>query len=100
MAGTQAQGSAPARRRLEAERDRLEGVRAALAEDIDAEQQQVTGETSAAATHPADVGTELFEREKDLSILEQVESRLEDVERAVRRLREGTYGTCEVCGEP
>jgi RNA polymerase-binding protein DksA len=100
MAGTRTKGSAPTRQRLEAERDRLEGVRAALADDIDADHQQAAGESSAAATHPADVGTELFEREKDLSILEQVEARLEDVGRALRRLDEGTYGTCEVCGEP
>ena len=100
MAVTKAQGSAPAQRRLEAERDRLEGVRSALVEDVEGDQSQAASESSAAATHPADVGTELFEREKDLSILEQVEARLEDVDRALRRLQEGTYGTCEVCGKP
>ena len=34
------------------------------------------------------------------SILEQVESELADVEHALKRLDDGTYGVCEVCGEP
>lgn len=47
-----------------------------------------------------DLGTGTFERERDLSILEQVEAELADVEHALRRLDEGTYGTCEACGRP
>ncbi len=46
------------------------------------------------------MGTETFEREKDLSILENVESELADIEHALRRIAEGTYGTCEACGRP
>jgi RNA polymerase-binding transcription factor len=36
----------------------------------------------------------------DLSILDDLEIELRDVEHALHRLEEGTYGTCEVCGEP
>lgn len=50
--------------------------------------------------HQADMGTETFERERDLSILEQVEAELGDVEHALRRLDQGTYGTCDACGGP
>lgn len=38
------------------------------------------------------------ERVPDLSILASVEGELADVERALQRLDEGTYGTCQVCG--
>jgi DnaK suppressor protein len=34
------------------------------------------------------------------SILEQVEAELADVEHALKRLDDGTYGVCEACGEP
>jgi RNA polymerase-binding transcription factor DksA len=34
----------------------------------------------------------------DLTILTKVESELADVERALGRLDEGSYGTCHVCG--
>jgi DnaK suppressor protein len=36
----------------------------------------------------------------DLSILDDLESELRDVEHALARLEDGTYGICEVCGEP
>ncbi|MGQ0830857.1 MAG: TraR/DksA C4-type zinc finger protein [Microthrixaceae bacterium] len=39
------------------------------------------------------------ERAPDLTVLAAVEGELADVERALGRLDEGTYGTCEVCGE-
>jgi len=50
--------------------------------------------------HPADVGSETFDRERDLSILEQVEGELAEVERALGRLDAGSYGICEACGKP
>lgn len=36
----------------------------------------------------------------DLSILDDLEAELRDVEHALARLEEGTYGICEVCREP
>jgi RNA polymerase-binding transcription factor DksA len=36
----------------------------------------------------------------DLGVLDSAEGELEDVERALRRMDEGTYGTCEACGRP
>jgi RNA polymerase-binding transcription factor DksA len=90
-----------ARQRLAEERERLAGVRAAFDDEHfpDQSESDSVGEISSYDQHQADMGTETFEREKDLSILEQVESELADVEHALRRLDEGTYGTCEVCGK-
>ena len=42
----------------------------------------------------------MFEREKDLAILEQLERDLAEIEAALQRLDEGTYGVDEVTGEP
>ncbi len=91
-----------ARDRLEAERSRLDSVRASIAEDdIGGESETASiAELSSAAQHQADLGTETFEREKDLSVLEQVEIEMADVEHALQRLDDGTYGTCEACGQP
>jgi RNA polymerase-binding transcription factor DksA len=69
-------------------------------EGLDVAETDSLGELSALDQHPADIGTETFEREKDLSIIERVEAELADVEHALRRLDEGTYGTCEACGKP
>jgi DnaK suppressor protein len=91
-----------ARRRLAEERDRLAGVRATFDDEhlSDLSETESLGEISSYDQHQADMGTETFEREKDLSILEQIEAELADVEHAIRRLDAGDYGTCEVCGKP
>ena len=87
---------------LKDEHDRLEAVRAGFdAEHLhDESEDESQSELSHLAQHQADVATETFEREKDFSILEQVEAELADVQRALHRLDEGTYGRCEACHEP
>jgi len=89
-----------ARQRLADERARLAGVKSTFDDEglTDQSENESVGELSSYDQHQADMGTETFEREKDLSILEQVEAELADVEHALRRLDDGTYGTCEVCG--
>src|SRR5437660_5112729 len=91
-----------ARGHLDAERDRLEEVKESLQADglgTETESESLS-ELSDSDQHQADVGTETFDRERDFSILDQVEAELADVERALRRLDDGTYGRCEACGEP
>lgn len=91
-----------ARGHLEAERKRLQHVKDTIdGEGIhDAGEEDALSELSHVDQHPADVGSETFEREKEFSILERVEVELDDVERAIRRLEEGTYGICEACHQP
>ena len=91
-----------ARQRLEAERARLQDMRAGFDEEhlTDESENESVSELSSIDQHQADVGSETFEREKDLSILEQIDSELGDVEWALKRLDDGTYGTCEVDGKP
>lgn len=50
--------------------------------------------------HPGDVGTELFERSKDLALEDKAEHRLEEMELALLRIESGEYGFCTVCGAP
>jgi RNA polymerase-binding transcription factor DksA len=40
------------------------------------------------------------ERERELAVIARAQSDLADVDLALQRLDEGTYGTCEVCSEP
>jgi RNA polymerase-binding transcription factor DksA len=88
-----------ARKLLGGEHERLTGIRDGLADSIEGETEaESMAELSDNAQHQADVGTETFDRERDLSILEQVEAELADIEHALTRLDDGTYGRCEVCG--
>ncbi|MBB6454778.1 YteA family regulatory protein [Salirhabdus euzebyi] len=56
-------------------------------------------ELSSYDNHPADEGTALFEREKDIALNEHVEDELKDIKKAIQAIDKGTYGKCEVCGK-
>jgi DnaK suppressor protein len=47
-----------------------------------------------------DMSREIFNREMDATIAEQVEHRLELVDRALQKIEDGTYGLSDVSGEP
>ena len=40
------------------------------------------------------------ERSRLISVVKALRSSLQDVERALAKVRAGTYGTCELCGKP
>ncbi|MEV5750569.1 TraR/DksA C4-type zinc finger protein [Actinoallomurus sp. NPDC052308] len=50
--------------------------------------------------HDPEGATIAFERAQVESLLDQARRRLADLDQAVERLRDGTYGTCENCGGP
>jgi RNA polymerase-binding transcription factor DksA len=89
-----------ARRRLEAERARVSGLIHELHVDLDGETDSETSELADYDQHPADRGTDVFEREKDLSILDGLEAELAEIEAAIERIDQGTYGIDELTGEP
>jgi DnaK suppressor protein len=49
--------------------------------------------------HPADMATEMFEREMSETLTENVEELLHKVQRALARIEQGKYGLCEDCGK-
>jgi RNA polymerase-binding transcription factor DksA len=93
---------ATARKLLSEERARLERIREGVYGDLgdSAEEMTALAETSGVDQHPADVGSERFEREKDLSIIANLDAEIVDVDSALRRLESGAYGSCELCGRP
>ena len=88
--------AATARRLLVDELERLTRVRSDVAADC--AEDLADEELAHADQHPADLATELFEREKDLSMAAAVDAELRALRRAVAKLDEGRYGTCERCG--
>jgi DnaK suppressor protein len=43
--------------------------------------------------------TATYERERDFSLLENARDLLTQVDRALRKIEDGTYGVCESCGK-
>lgn len=89
-----------ARQLLTEERTRLQALLSRMDDTGDESQADSISELSTVDQHLADVGSETFERTKDLSVHEDVEGRLDDIARAFDKLESGTYGTCESCGKP
>lgn len=48
----------------------------------------------------ADSGAVAAEQGENRALVSQLEETLEDVERAIAKLDEGSYGRCEQCGQP
>ena len=92
---------AAARERLVRDRARIQHLIDDLrSEGLDQEESEQSGDLAHYGQHPADHASETFEREKDLAILERLETELAEIEAALQRLDEGTYGVDEVTGEP
>jgi RNA polymerase-binding transcription factor DksA len=56
-------------------------------------------EASAFGMHQADAGSTAYERDFALSILSQEQDALYEIEEAIKRIEQGTYGVCEMSGE-
>lgn len=59
---------------------------------------QSLAELSPIDQHQADVGSEVFEREKEFSLIARVNADLDEVGDAFDRLDRGEYGRCQTCG--
>jgi RNA polymerase-binding transcription factor DksA len=89
-----------ARERIMAEQERVEALARDLRTQLGQSESDEVSELADYDQHPADTASETFEREKDLSILEQLEAELAELEAALDRIERGTYGIDERTGEP
>ncbi len=55
------------------------------------------GNLSNMPIHMADLGTDNFEQEFTLSLLQNEEQLLEEIAAALERIKQGTFGRCEEC---
>lgn len=87
------------RKILEKERERLD-------QDTDRIEERITGADSAEGiseladydNHPGDMGTETFEKEKDVAIRDTFRSTIGRIDEALGKIDRGTYGECDRCG--
>ena len=87
------------RRVLESERDRL--LHAVRAVHHDGSLLEETGDLAiGSGDHIADSATETYLREIDGGLEENAEHLLVEIDAALGRLADGSYGLCSVCGRP
>jgi len=87
-------------------KERLLALRARLRGDFDQmadaalkkSRSEANGDLSSMPIHMADIGSDNFEQEFTLSLMESEEGTLGLIETALERVEDGTYGQCEECG--
>jgi DnaK suppressor protein len=81
------------RRDLQAQYDELEEL------SFGSNQSDLSGEMGFDEEY-ADAGTATFERERDLSLVNNLRDLMERIDKALAKIDEGTYGLCDRCGKP
>ena len=87
-------------------REQLLALRARLRGDVDQmtdatlkkSRSEANGDLSSMPIHMADIGSDNFEQEFTLSLIENDGGTLALIETSLERIEEGTYGQCEGCG--
>ena len=59
-----------------------------------------SGDLSTVPYHMADVGTDNFDHEFTLGLIENEEEELREVDAALDRIEKGVFGLCESCSKP
>jgi DnaK suppressor protein len=87
------------RARLESERARFRDAREAV--NHEGSLLEETGDLAiGSGDHLADSASETYMRELDEGLGENADRVLAEIEAALRRIDDGTFGRCEVCGRP
>lgn len=88
------------RKRLERERGELDRDIRRLEEITEKLRSDRGGGDGGISNHLAEGASSTFDQERNLALLGNLRRTLGLVEAALKRLELGTYGFCEVCGEP
>lgn len=87
------------REKLLALRARLRGDVSQMADaTLNKSRSEANGDLSSMPIHMADIGSDNFEQEFTLSLMESEGGTLEQIEAALERIEDGDYGQCEECG--
>ena len=85
------------------ERERLVNAAQFLQRENPGSMEDELGEISgggAGDNHLADMATVTYDRELDQGLEEGVQQTLDEIDAALERIDDGTYGSCEICGKP
>jgi DnaK suppressor protein len=62
--------------------------------------QDSAGDLSSMPIHMADIGSDNYEQEFSLGLMDSERKIVREIHEAIKRIQEGTYGICEGTGEP
>ena len=86
------------RKLLELKRDMLSGdVTTLQREALRKNRKDAAGDLSNMPIHMADLGSDNYEQEFALDLIQNEEVTLREIDEALKRIDEGTFGVCEAC---
>ncbi len=81
-------------------RERLVGkVDSMQGEALKRSRQDASGDLSNVPIHMADVGTDNYERELMIELIECGEEGVRNIDTALEKIEDGTFGACEICNK-
>jgi DnaK suppressor protein len=85
---------------LEKRREILNNVNEIEDEALKKSRIDATGDLSSMPIHMADIGTDNYEQEFALGLMDSERKLLREIDKALGRIEQQTYGTCEGTGKP
>jgi RNA polymerase-binding transcription factor DksA len=77
-----------------------EGIELHSEETLKRSSKDDSGDLSSYGQHMADAGTDTFDRDFALSLVSSEQEALTEIDAAIKRIRDGTYGICEITQKP
>ncbi|MCX7661084.1 MAG: TraR/DksA family transcriptional regulator [Candidatus Omnitrophica bacterium] len=75
----------------------LESIKRISEDNLKRSQKDATGDISGYTYHMADVATDTYDRDFSLNLASAEQDELYELEEALRKIEEGTFGICEGC---
>ena len=88
------------RQALLVERAKFAGEIRAIVKEASKNPREASGDLSAYTVHLADMSADTYERELSMNIASSEQEVLYQIDDALKRFDEGTYGTCQQCSKP
>ena len=88
------------RQALMQERAKFAGEIRAIAKEASKNPREASGDLSSYTVHMADMSADTYERELAMNIVSNEQEVLYQIDEALKRIDEGTYGSCQQCAKP
>lgn len=85
---------------IELRQSLTEGIELHSEETLKRSAKEDSGDLSSYGQHMADAGTDTFDRDFALSLVSSEQEALSEIDAAIKRIKDGTYGICEVTQKP
>jgi RNA polymerase-binding protein DksA len=85
---------------LQKKKELIDAVRHIEEDTLNRSQREASGDLSGYTLHMADIATDSYDREFSLGLASNAQKILFEIDEALKRLKDNTFGDCLDCGKP